>query len=72
MKRLSTGYRHAGEGPGRGDRRELEHRQVRRGVPLPVTVFWDNFCHNRGSDAGSDADGERNSRPMVSGLEKGW
>jgi|GEM_PF-6409123 hypothetical protein len=45
MKRLSTGYRHAGEGPGRGDRRELEHRQVRRGVPLPVTAFWDNFIH---------------------------
>jgi hypothetical protein len=30
LKRLSTGYRHVGEGPGGG-------------VPLPIKVFWDNF-----------------------------
>ncbi len=28
-------------------------------------------CHNRGSDPGIDGDGERNSRPTVSGLEEG-
>ena len=39
------------------------HRNAR--VPIQLLHY-----HNRGSDPGIDGDGERNSRPTVSGLEK--
>jgi hypothetical protein len=41
------------------------HRNAR----VPIRLL---HCHNRGSDPGSDGDGEKNFHPAVSGLEKGW
>ncbi|BBL68257.1 hypothetical protein MchiMG62_14380 [Methanoculleus chikugoensis] len=52
MKRLSTGYRHAGVGPGGG-------------VPLPAKVFWD--AHIRSNSDGTTTPLTMPNHPKIKG-----